>query len=1201
MASTLPLMAQEESESTYEPLAFIENKGQWDGDFLFKSDLGTAFIYLKKNGFRFYLLNGEDQDRLAEYYHGHSHRPEQNPSAHNPRPGHTPSLPDAKLKPPPSRPVTPPKVRGHAYDLVFIGSAENPEIIPEKPVGAPTSYFLGNDRSKWRSDIQPHTRITYKSFYDNIDMQVYSENSQLKYDLIVMPGGDPGKIAFSYTGASAVTLRKGNLYIQTTVGETVELMPFAYQYINNQRKSVNVQYQLKGTTVSFKVSGRYDPKYPLVIDPTVVFATLTGSRADNWGFTATYDAAGNFYAGGIVFGVGYPTTTGAFDNSYHGGYCDMSISKFNALGSRLLYSTYIGGSGNDQPHSLIVDGAGNLVIAGKTDSGDYPTTSPNHGATGGFDIAVTKLNATGTGLIGSMKIGGSGDDGYNMRSDKGSGADKTLRNYGDDARSEVILDDNGNIYIAGSSRSTDGTLATAGVFQTENKGNQDGIIVKVRPNVDAVIWASFIGGRDADAAFVLALNGADGVYVAGGTASNDFPVRGSVIYPGYRGGACDGFIARVNATGTALQLSTFIGSDDGSADQVYGIQRDNVGNIYVMGTTEGRWPIRRITGVTPFYEDVNAKQFISKLDANLSNFIYSTTFGKNASTPSISPVAFLVDRCQNVYVSGWGGAINVGYPNSDTRGLPVTNDARKRVSDGSDFYFFVMQRDATGLLYGSYFGANGLAEHVDGGTSRFDRNGVIYQAICASCAKIPKPRFPTTPGAYYSGTPEDCNLAALKIAFNLDGVRAGFTTLERRRNYCYPETITFIDTTNSPAQSWSWNFGDGSPEERGDLDTVTHTFNRIGDYTVRLIKYDQTSCNGTDTAYVPIRIRADRATLGFTPNRLQPCTEMNYEFINNSVPPPNKPFQNNSFVWDFGDGTPPDTTGPGNMTHTYLSEGVYNVTLALIDTNYCNAPEVLTVQLRVASQLRARFLVPDSACVPFTAVFDNISSGGMTFEWDFGDGHTSTDIYPEHTYETDGQFTVTLTAHDPNTCNTTDDTSMVITVLPLPTAAFSYMPDKPIENTPHDFTNESTGASHYWWDFGDGDTSTAVNPSHQYLRTGTYNVCLIAVSEFGCEDTVCHQVSAIVNPLFDVPSAFSPNGDGINDTWMIKGFGIIKFELKIFNRWGRLMFQSTDPKQGWDGRFKGALQPMDAYAYTVRIEFSDGTQATKNGNVTLLR
>jgi gliding motility-associated-like protein len=252
--------------------------------------------------------------------------------------------------------------------------------------------------------------------------------------------------------------------------------------------------------------------------------------------------------------------------------------------------------------------------------------------------------------------------------------------------------------------------------------------------------------------------------------------------------------------------------------------------------------------------------------------------------------------------------------------------------------------------------------------------------------------------------------------------------------------------------------------------------------------------------------------------------------------------------------------------------------------------------------VEARFNTPASGCAPYSAVFTNTSLAGETFIWDFGDGTSFTGpTPPPKLYNTPGTYTVTLIAIDPNTCNLRDTTTGRITVSAGPVANFSFSPDPPQENTPTQFTNLSTGAVRYRWDFGDGDTSLQVNPAHQYNQTGTFRVCLRAINQFGCVDTVCQDVQAVIVSLLDVPNAFSPNGDGMNDMIYVRGFGIDRMVWRIYNRQGLLVFQSASQLVGWDGRFKGILQPMDVYAYTLEVQFSDGTRATRKGDITLLR
>ncbi|WP_123891689.1 DUF7948 domain-containing protein [Chitinophaga costaii] len=1199
--------AQQTASPDYSPLEFIENKGQWSQDFLYQADMGGGMVYLRKNSFVFFLQDKNDFDLLHDWVHG---RPSgdyiqdigsKHAGVKNNNPIPSPIAPASGS----GAGVGPmPKVRGHAYEVSFAGANPNATLIPEKATEGYRSYFIGNDPTKWRANVLAYKNVTYQAIYPNVDVRVYSEAARLKYDLIIAPGGRVDAVKLDYEHTSGVEIKKGNLVIHTSVGDAIEQAPVAYQYINDQRVSVNVSYQLKKGLVGFKVSGEYDPGYPLIIDPNYIFSTLSGSRADNWGFTATYDNQGYFYAGGIVMGVGYPVTMGAVQSSYGGGTgsppSDISISKFTPDGTKLVYATYLGGSNQDQPHSLVVDGQHQLIIAGRTNSANFPYKTAI-GPRGGWDIAVVKLNATGTALVGSISIGGSNADGVNV-AEESTGALTTLRNYGDGSRSEVLLDPAGFIYLASCTQSRN--FPIRGGFQTSIGGEQDGVVLKFDPDCSALVWSSYLGGKANDAAFVLALPDTKSVYVGGATASPDFPVKGAVISNTFQGGATDGFVAHIAADGSAMQQSTFIGSDNGAADMLYGLQLDANGYLYAMGTTEGNWPSKQPAGTPTFYND-HSKQFIVKMQPDLSDYVYSTTFGKKANNPSISPVAFLVDRCENVYVSGWGGdkvvnGLDAGFPNSNTIGLPLKNPLQA-TTDGKDFYFFVLKKDATMQLYGSYFGGNGLFEHVDGGTSRFDRNGIIYQAICAACrAGTPQPRYPTTPGAYSSVQPQGCNLAALKISFNLDGIKASIKTINRKSHYCVGDNITFIDSTQMAATSWTWDFDDGVTVV--GKDTIGHAFQKAGDYKVRLIKYDPNSCNVYDTAYYTVRIREDQANVATQFKRLPPCGSLSYEFINLSEAPNGKPFTKTSFTWDFDDGSPIVTTDTATQRHTFAQEGIYNVLLTLIDTNYCNAPDVDTIPLRVASNVVASFFVPDSGCVPFTFTVNNTTKGGQFFTWTFGDGSTSTDAYPVHTYGQKGQYQLKMVATDTTTCNQTDSITKTITVVAAPGASFSFSPVIAKVNTPTVFTNlSSPDATSFIWSFGDGSVSDERQPEHQYNKTGTYDVCLTAFNALGCADTLCQKVSAIVVPLFDVPSAFSPNGDGLNDVLLVKAFGVEKFDLKIFNRQGQLVFQTNDPLIGWNGTFKGVAQPIDAYAYAVTLLFTDGTKASKAGSVTLLK
>jgi gliding motility-associated-like protein len=496
---------------------------------------------------------------------------------------------------------------------------------------------------------------------------------------------------------------------------------------------------------------------------------------------------------------------------------------------------------------------------------------------------------------------------------------------------------------------------------------------------------------------------------------------------------------------------------------------------------------------------------------------------------------------------------------------------------------------------------------VDGGTSRFDQNGVIYQAICANCGNnLP---YPTTPGAWGATKPAsaNCNLAMVKIAFEFSGVGSGVQSfingVPRDTAGCVPLTVDFKDTARM-AVSYEWLFGDGSPQITTTVPETSHTFTAVGTYKVMLVAIDSSTCNIRDTSYLNIKVGASKALLDFNSKKLDPCTAFKYQFDNTSVPPPGFPFNAGSLTWDFGDNTP-RVPGTGTVFHTYTSPGTYNVKLILVDSTYCNSPDSIVKQIRVAALVKADFETPETGCAPYEATFNNISAGGSQFTWDFGDGATSTDASPTHLFTNAGIYTVSLTAIDSATCNIIDKKTVTITVYSNPVADFTATPQPPTENTPISFANlSSADAVRFKWLFGDGDslvtTSRAVI-QHEYNATNTYNACLIAINPAGCADTVCKQVSTLIVPALDVPNAFTPLSGDVNSMVFVRGFGFAKMKFTIWARWGEKVFESNDKRSGWDGRYKNKLLPMDVYAYTLDVEFTDGTRATKKGDITLIR
>jgi gliding motility-associated-like protein len=333
--------------------------------------------------------------------------------------------------------------------------------------------------------------------------------------------------------------------------------------------------------------------------------------------------------------------------------------------------------------------------------------------------------------------------------------------------------------------------------------------------------------------------------------------------------------------------------------------------------------------------------------------------------------------------------------------------------------------------------------------------------------------------------------------------------------------------------------------------------------------------------------------------KVDSCNPFTANFVNTST----SNLANNSttiYTWNFGDGT--GFTGKNPPLHTFPTIGIYTITLTMTDTNACNSPSVFTAIANYSvSNMSTAFNAPDSICLPANVFFMDQSTNATSWNWNFGDGGNSTTSSPSHTYTTPGVYTVYLISANPATCNKKDTAQQQISIFSSPIADFTWSPNPPVPNTPIEFKNFSTGATSYLWNFGDGTSSTDKDVVHNFYADGLYDVCLTAINEVGCKDTVCKKVRGIVVPLVDVPSGFSPNGDGVNDVVYVRGYGIEKMTFRIFNRWGEKLFESTNMFDGWDGRYKGIMQEMEVYQYTLNVTFFDKTNTTKKGSITLLK
>ena len=1034
-------------------LSFTENKGQWEQNILFQSDFRGGRLFLEKKNLMYVFYHPEDMANL------HPH--------------------DGKVAD---------RIRLHAVKVEMTrGNASAVEGHGE--FSYRKNYFLGSDASRWATDVKHFTEVFYRNIFPNIDLKIYSKASELKYDYVLQPGGNVSDISLKYSGAEKMSVKYGMLYMELSVGTIIEGRPYAYQQINGEVIPVECQYILRGSEVGFKVKN-YNKKFPLVIDPTLVFSSYSGSFADNWGTTATYDAAGNLLTGGLVNGAGYPVTVGAYQSFFAGGglggngfTCDIGIMKFNPTGTALLYSTYLGGSDNEIAQSIFVDAADNMVVYGRTYSANFPVTAGAYDVTynGNGDIVIFKLNSSGTALLASTFFGGTGIDGVNM-----TAAFATMNsikfNYGDDARGEIIADA-GNNYFIGANTQSFNFPVTAGAYQTAFGGGvQDGCVFKFNTTLTTLLWSTFLGGNNNDACYGLKLDGTGDIYVTGGTASANFPTTAGTLYPAFQGGLADGFITHLSANGSSILQSTFIGTS--SYDQTYFLERDTDGDIYVTGQTMGNYPVS--AGV---YFNVGGKQFVHKMNPSLSSTYFSTVYGTNSFSPNISPTAFLVDVCENMYMSGWGRCAALNNPNPNTvTGMPVTPNAFQSVTNGCDFYFIVIEHDALSLMYGTYFGGTQSNEHVDGGTSRFDPSGTIYQSVCAGCWGFSD--FPTTPSAWSNTNNSSlCNNGVIKLDFDILLSVSSFTASPL--SGCAPFIANFINLSTG-ATNYLWDFGDGSPQ-----DTATqpsHIYPNPGVYVVMLIAINNISCNINDTSYATVTVTP--------PAPINPVIQYNSSGSCDSLLANfTAQFSAGQVInWDFGDGSPQDTGV--NVSHIYVGVGSYVVTLIITDT-ICLNSDTATVTITVNPSLPFSVSIQHTdsiTCNTLFATFTATSVNNATYAWDFGDLTTDTVNPAQHSYTTPGSYIVIVVVTD-TLCNATGSDTITIVVPPMGNinAAIFYNPSVNCDSLVAALGIITNFGHTFSWDFGDASTGSGTNVSHTYTMQGTYIVTLIVT------DTICNR------------------------------------------------------------------------------------------------
>ncbi len=1050
---------------------FEENKGQVDAAALFYIQTPTAHYYVEHHAFQYLFFANTDV---------------QNAFAH-------PRAFEDEIKPY--------NIKGHALRVSFLYANKSPIVFGDKAVSGHKNYFIGDHAEKWATECRLFESLMMQDLYPNIDAHIYGNNSgNIKYDLLLKPNADASNIKIQYEGANSMSIVNGKLRVYTSINEWIEEAPIAYQMINGKKQFIPCAYTLnESNIVTFQI-GEYDHSRLLVIDPELIFSTYSGSTVDNFGATATYDRHGNLYAAGISTGPlsGYPATAGAFDITYNGGQgawpqfgfsCDITISKYNNDGTSLLYATYLGGNKNDYVHSLVVNNKDELIVLGTTLSANFPKTSLAFDTTYNdtFDIIVTKFNANGTAILGSTYVGGSGIDGI-------STPDTLCMNYMDHMRGEIQVTKEGDIVVGSVTRSAN-FPTTPGAFQPLLKGAQDGCVFKLDSTLRTMKWSSFIGELKNETLNGVELDKNGNIYLAGGTHSNNFQVKGNLFDSTYHGGISDAWVAKVNNTGDSLLQFMYWGS--AGYDQAYFVRTDRFGNVYLFGQN-----FDSVAVTSGVYKRDSGSIFISSFTPSFDSLRFSTVIGNGVSKNVLVPSSFMVDVCGAIYGSLWAGDINLSsqYRNgawrlnapSSTFNLPITSNALQSNTDGEDFYFFVLQKEADSLLYASYYGENFGEDHVDGGTSRFDSRGIIYQSVCASCSFGRFGNFPTTANSYSPNNKSPrCSNASLKIDFRVSNVvTADFKIQPKIR--CTDSVLLFVNNSYN-ANKYFWYLNDTLVDTTINLQKV---YSRPGTHIVKLVAVDSTRCNIADsiskTFRVGVSVKPDYTVLRDTCSPVVQFKNLTISSTGDSIP----------VLWDFGDGT---TSTLQNPFKEFANSDAYPVTLYVIDSAGCGDTVFQYVNYDRNAHLLTVILSPTDSisCEPYPILIFNFGRGGQQYRWYINDSIASTDRNLD-TVLNKGIYHIKTVVIDSSTCAIKDSAQTKITVLPEVIPAFSIVRDS-CSYTLH-FNNESimfpSDSVDFIWYFGDGDSSMLKNPPpHTYTGPGLYDIKLTVNKGLWCEYT----------------------------------------------------------------------------------------------------
>lgn len=568
--------------------------------------------------------------------------------------------------------------RGPGWALVeSLQGAEKLKPTGRQPSATRLSRFAGGAAPNQHSSIALFDWVRIGEAWPGVSVELAARGSNVEKLFTVAPGTDLKVIRLDVAGADSLRLGdNGSLIAATGNGDVAFTPPVAFQDIDGHRTEVPVRYRLLAANSYRFETDSYDRSQPLVIDPLLQSTYLGGSGVNDVGFdTATalaVDAAGNVLVAGNTGSINFPGTTGGAQPAHGGGYGDLFVARLSGNLKMLLQATYLGGSDFDTASALATDAAGNVLVAGATESTNFPGTfggaQPGNGGGGNYDAFVARLSSNLTMLIQASYFGGTGSDGVGA----------------------LGFDGGGNVVIAGGTDSTN-IPGTGGSVQPSNAGGTDIFVARLSSNLTALMGATYLGASGFDSASALAFDGIGNVLIAGRTTSLTLPGAIGGAQPA-SGGGTDAFVARLSSNLATLVQSTYLGGN--STDAATALVLDPSGNVFITGYA-GSTNFPSANGGAQPASGGGTDAFVARLSSNLTMLTQSTYLGGNGTDQATK---LALDAGGNVLITGFTGSSN--FPGT-TGGVQPANGG------GNDAFVARLSSNLATLMQATYLGGNG--------------------------------------------------------------------------------------------------------------------------------------------------------------------------------------------------------------------------------------------------------------------------------------------------------------------------------------------------------------------------------------------------------------------------------------------------------------------------------------------------------------